>query len=70
MTARPPTAPRKQSVSLAPHHDDDATDAAPLNGGSRAELELIVEAREALQHFAGVSPQQARIFAPLASWII
>jgi len=27
MTARPPTAPGKQSVSLAPHHDD-ATDAA------------------------------------------
>jgi RNA polymerase sigma factor (sigma-70 family) len=43
--------------------DEDAVWSAPSPGGRSTDLQLTVEVREALEHIAGLSAQQVRIFS-------
>jgi RNA polymerase sigma factor (sigma-70 family) len=43
--------------------DEEAVDTAALTGGVHPKLDLMVEAREAIEQVAALSPQQVRIFS-------
>lgn len=43
--------------------EEDPVEPAPWHADRRADFELTVEAREALEHIAALTPQQVRIFS-------